>query len=206
MEFIPLHYHNLVQWIGGLIGIIAGFIVQGEMQMFFVLLFQNLSERKRVVYDLNPFHHIDPSSLPVILFTGWGWGKKRVEVPAYFPPNRIAKAAVHMMAPTANMILVGVLSSVYLFAPVPIIKFVVEINALIAMANFMIPIPPMALGRAVHTLLPALDGRLAAFERSGALILTVLVILDYWAKTQVFQSMLMPATRLVSGLMLAPWP
>lgn len=202
MEFIPLHYQHLDQWIGGILGIIAGFIVQGEMQMFFVLLFQNLSERKKVVYDLNPFHHIDPMSLPVILFTGWGWGKKRVEIPPYFPSSRVALGMIHLTAPMGNLVFMGVLGSIYFFSSGSILKFAVEINALIAMANFMIPIPPMALGRSVCTLLPALEGRGAAVEKFGALLLTLLVILDYVAKTGVFTSILMPATRFLSRLIL----
>jgi hypothetical protein len=203
MEFIPLQYHNADQWIGGILGIIAGFIVQGEMQIYFVLLFQNFAEREKVTYDLNPFHHIDPTSLPVILFTGWGWGKKRVEAPPYFPQKRMALCMIHMMAPIANLMLVGTLGSIYLFLHSSILKFAIEINALIAMANFLIPIPPMALGRAVSILFPALEGRRATLERSGALLLTVLVILDYGAKTGFFQSILMPATRFISHLILA---
>jgi len=203
MEFSPLNYHFPDQWIGGILGIIAGFIVQGEMQMFFVLLFQNFAERGKVVYDLNPFHHIDPTSLPVILFTGWGWGKKRVEVPPYFPQNRIALGMIHIMAPTANLMFVGTLGSIYLFLHSSILKFAIEINVLIAMANFLIPIAPMALGRAVYTLFPALDGHHATLERYGELLLTLFVIWDYVAKTGIFQSILMPATRFISHLILA---
>lgn len=202
MEFIPLQYHHLDQWIGGMAGIAAGFVVQGEMMMFFVLLFQNLSERKRVVYDLNPLHHIDLSTLPVILFTGWGWGKKRIEVPPYFPQRRIARSMIHIAAPFGNLCLAGVLGSIYMFFPGSILKTAIQLNALVAMANFLIPVPPMALGRAICTYSPGLENRLPALEQAGALLITVLVLLEYWARAGISQSFLLPPAKFVSELIM----
>lgn len=203
MEFIPLHYLHLDQWIGGVFGIVTGFIVQGEVMMFFVLMFQNLSDRERVVYDLNPFHHMDLSTLPVILLTGWGWGKKRVAVPPYFPQHRITRSMIHLAAPMGNLCFVGVLGSIYMFFPVSILKFVIQINSLIAMANFMIPIPPMALGRAICTYFPELKDRFPAMERTGALLITVLVLLDYWTRAGIWQSVLLPPALFISRFILA---
>jgi hypothetical protein len=202
MELIPLYYHEMDQWIGCIVGMIAGFILQGEIQVFFVLLFQNLSERKKVIYDLNPFHHIDPAALPVILLTGWGWGKKRVEVPSYFPQNKVARSIIHLTAPIGNLCLMGVLGSIYMFWQGSILKFAIQINALNAVANFFIPICPMALGRALCTLVPKFEIHRSRMALYGAILLTLLVIWDFWTKAGIFQWLLVPSARFISRLIM----
>jgi hypothetical protein len=198
MDLIPFEFHSHDQWLGAIIGIIAGLVIQGEGQAFFVLMFQNLSEREKPVYDLNPLHHIDPRSFPVLLLTGWGWGKKRVEEPPYFPRSWIARSMVPLTAPLANMILAGVLGTIYMFLPFSILKIAIEINILIAMANFLVPIPPMALGRALCCPFQVLDKRQATVETVGAAALIIIVAVEFWAKTSYLQSLIIPPTKFVA--------
>ena len=203
MEVIPLEFQNINQWLGWAIGIVAGLVVQGEGQAFFVLMFELLAQREKVNYDLNPMHHVDPRAFPVLLLTGWGWGKKRVEEPPYFPTGWQYRSMMHMAAPIANLCLVGILGTIYMFLPSTIVQTAIEFNILLAVANFVIPIPPMALGRALCCPFPVLERSQSSVETLGAVVLTIIVAVGYWTQEPFLRSIVLPPSRFIAKWILA---
>jgi hypothetical protein len=203
MELIPLEFQSIEQWLGWTMGIVASLVVQGEGQAYFVLMFQLLSKREKVVYDLNPVNHIDPRALPVLLMTGWGWGKKRVEEPSYFPRAWPYRSLMHMAAPIANLFLVGILGTIQMFLPSSVVQVAVEFTILLTIANFVVPIPPMALGRALCCPFPALNGNQSTVETVGAVVLTIVVAVGYWTGEPFLQSIILPPSRFIAKWVLA---
>jgi hypothetical protein len=174
----PMEFEGLNQWLGFILGAVLGLFMQGEGQAFFVLMFQTISQRERVNYDLNPFHHIDVLSIPVLVFAGWGWTGKRIVEPPYFPDSWICRTLVPLSGSVANLLLVGILGSVHMFVSSDIVEAAVRVNILIAVANLAIPVPPLALGRALCC--PFMDPARPRFpiELSGTIILTGLIVFE----------------------------
>jgi hypothetical protein len=175
----PLEFEGFDQWIGFVVGIMLALVVQGEGQEFFVLLFQPLSERKRVVYDLNPLHHFDFLAAPVMVLAGWGWGRKEVIEPPYFPDSSMCRSMIPLSGALASMLLAGILASFDMFIPLPAIKVAVQCSIVMAVANLVIPIPPLGLGRALFSSSRDADRHRKLLERTGALLITTLVLLEY---------------------------
>jgi len=174
----PLAFEGFDQWIGFVFGIMLALVVQGEGQEFFVLLFQPLSERKRVVYDLNPLHHFDFLATPVLILAGWGWGRKIIIEPPYFPDSLICRSMIPLSGALASIFLAGILASIDMFIPLPAIKVAVQCSILMALANLIVPIPPLGLGRALFSSFKDADRHRKLLERTGALLITAMVLLE----------------------------
>lgn len=177
----PLALNGLENCAGFLVGTLLSLVVQGEGQAFFVSLFQPLSQRDRMVYDFNPVHHLDPMAVPLVVLAGWSWGAKRVNLPAYFPDSLTARTLVPISGAIANLLLVGILSSIRMLFPISGIETAIRFAILMALANLTVPIPPMSLGRAACSLFGASVHRQAILERVGAVVLTALVLLEQFA-------------------------
>jgi len=191
MGIIPIELQSIEQWAGCIVGIVLALIVQGDAQEYFVHMFETFSKRTKVQYDLNPLHHLDPWSIPVLLFAGWGWSNRRVAEPSYFPPRPIPRLLVPLSGPLANFAMVGIMSSLYLLLPISFLEIAIAINIQMALANLIIPIPPLALGRALCSQFEALRVRRQSVEFSGTIIILALVLLEYAAHWNIFRSLIM---------------
>jgi len=187
----PLEFQNLSQWAGFVFGTVLALIVQGEGQAFFVLMFQVYSQREKVAYDLNPANHIDPRSLPVLILVGWAWNRKRMTKPAYFPGSWIPCTLAPLSGAVAVILLSGILGSVYIFLPGDTLKTAVDACLVIAVANLVIPIPPLALGRALFCPFQNFARHEWAMENLGAAAITVLALVEYWMKWPLLQNMIL---------------
>lgn len=179
MGVIPIELRGLENWLGCIIGLLLGLIAQGDAQEYFVHMFETFSKRTKINYDLNPLHHLDPWSIPIIFFAGWGWSKRRVEEPPYFPPSSMLRCLIPLSGPFANFALVGILATLHLLLPLAFLKTAIAINIQIAVANFIIPIPPLALGRALCCPFASLRGSRSSVEYMGTLVLLSIVFFDY---------------------------
>lgn len=174
----PMEFEGLNQWLGFMAGAVLGLIVQGEGQAYFVLMFQPISQREKVIYDLNPSRHIDLLSIPVLILAGWGWSRQRVVEPSYFPDSWICRGLVPLSGAVANMLLAGILGTIYMLVSLPVIEMAVQTNVILAVANLAIPVPPLALGRAFCC--PFKDTRPShsMIQLTGAIVLTGLIVLE----------------------------
>lgn len=136
---------------------------------------------------LNPFAHIDPIGILLLVVAGFGWGK-----PAPFDPNslrnrRFGPTLVAIAGPISNLILIivfGVLFRVLLSAIalpsenllVIFLVFLIQINIVLMVFN-LIPIPPLDGSRVFLNMLPErYAGFKDSFERYGPFLLIFLVL------------------------------
>ena len=196
MNVIPLELRDVSQWFGCVIGLLFGLMVQGNAQVYFVHLFEVLSQRTKVEYDLNPDHHIDVWSVPAILFAGWGWTKKEVREPVYFPAKPIPRILLPLSGPVANLALVGILGTFYIFFPFTVFQVAIAVNIQMAFANLLIPIPPLALGRALCRPFVALEAYQPVVQKGGAVLLGVATAVQYFWHWPLFDLWLKPISAI----------
>lgn len=197
MNIVPLELHDFSQWLGCVIGILFGFTVQGNAQIYFVHLFEVMSKRTKIEYELNPNDHIDMWSIPALLFAGWGWTKKQVAEPAYFPATPIPRMLLPLSGPVANLALVGILGTFYIFLPVTVFAVAIVINIQIAVANLLIPIPPLALGRALCRPFDTLRDHQSSLEFVGAIVLGVATAAEYFLHLPLFDTWVKPISAAI---------
>lgn len=197
MGVIPIELQGLENWLGCIIGLALGLVVLGDAQEYFVHLFETLSQRTKINYDPNPLHHLDPWSIPVIILAGWGWSRRRVEEPAYFPLSIALRCLIPVAGPIASFALIGILATFYMFLPLAFFKTAIAINIQIALANLFIPIPPLAVGRALCCFLGRQPGLRSAAESAGTVILLGLVVLDHTLQWSLFAEWVMRPSAVV---------
>lgn len=192
MNVLPLELRDVSQWLGCVIGLLLGLMVQGNAQIFFVHLFEVMSQRTKIEYDLNPDHHIDLWSAPTMLFAGWGWTKKEVAEPTYFPTAPLPRMLLPLSGPVANLALVGILGTFYMFLPFVVFQVAMAVNIQLAVANLLIPIPPLALGRALCRPFETLRLQQAALQRGGAVVLGAAAAAEYFWHWPLFDAWVKP--------------
>lgn len=197
MGVLPIELNGLEQWLGCILGILLGIIAQGDAQEYFVHMFETFSKRTKIRYDLNPLHHLDLWSVPVLILAGWGWSKRRVEEPSYFPPSPLARCFIPLAGPIANIALVGILGSLYLLLPLSLLEVAIAINIQIALANFLIPIPPLAFGRALCCPFGSLYNQQTSVELAGKVLIVALVLADYTMHWSLFRSWIMEPSAFI---------
>jgi hypothetical protein len=197
MGVLPIELNGLEQWLGCVLGILLGLIVQGDAQEYFVHMFETFSKRSQIRYDLNPLHHLDLWSIPVLLFAGWGWSKRRVEEPSYFPPSTLARCFIPLSGPIANFVLVGILGTLYLLLPLSLFEVAIAINLQMAFANLLIPIPPLALGRALCCPFGSLSSQQNSVEFLGKVVILALVLADYTMHWSLFRPWIMEPSAFI---------
>lgn len=198
MGVIPIELHGFENWLGCIVGLALGLVVQGDAQEYFVHLFELLAKRTKIDYDPNPLHHLDPWSIPIIILAGWGWSRRRVEVPDYFPPSRTLQCFIPLSGPIANFALIGILATFHMFLPLAFFKTAVAINIQIAIANLFIPIPPLAFGRALCGFFSRQPGVRSSVESIGAVILLALVVMDHTLHWSLFGQWVMKPSAVIA--------
>jgi len=183
MNGSPLEFQGMAHWLGFLLGALSAMVVQGEGEAYFVLMFEPISRRGKVVYDLNPGHHLDLRSIPLLLLAGWTWSGKRVVRPDYFPNSRTCGALAGLAGGLAVLLMSGILGTLYMFLPFETLETAIRACVLISMANLLIPVPPFALGRALWCPFRDTLKHQKAVEWAGAIAVTALVLLEVWMKS-----------------------
>jgi hypothetical protein len=173
-------------------------IVLGEGQTYFVSMFQVYSQREKMVHDLNPSHHLEVRSLPLLILAGWTWGRKRPVKPQYFPDSRLCCALVPLSGAVTVLLLSGILGTFHLLFPGETVKTAIEATTLIMTANLLIPIPPLALGRALCCPFENWRRHQSSLELAGAVVLTAVALVEYWARVPLLQRMILPVSEALS--------
>ncbi len=194
----PLEFSNAAQWVGFAIGAVLAVIALGEGQAYFVSMFQVYSQRERMVHDLNPYHHLDLTSLPLLILAGWTWGKKRPSTPPYFPDSRLSRAMVPIAGGVAVLLLSGILGTFHLVFPGQLVKTAINATTVIMAANLLIPVPPLALGRAVFCQFETWGRHQPNLEPLGAVILTGVALVEWWAKVPLLHRLILPVGEALS--------
>ncbi|NLI82101.1 MAG: hypothetical protein GX443_10510 [Deltaproteobacteria bacterium] len=190
----PLDLQDLNQWAGFVVGTLLALVVQGEGEAFFVLMFQVYSQREKITYDLNPAHHMDPRALPALIVAGWAWSRKRMVKPPYFPGAWLPCTLVPLAGAIAVVLLCGILGSFYMFLPGQVLRSAVEASTVIAVANLLVPVPPLALGRALFCPFQDATGRERYLDNFGAIVVTGVALVEYWMKWPLFQPLILPVS------------
>ncbi|HOV86439.1 MAG TPA: hypothetical protein PLM79_08755 [Syntrophobacteraceae bacterium] len=178
-----MEFQGVAQWLGYFLGTLSAVVIQGEGAAYFVLMFEPISRRGKVIYDLNPAHHLDLRSIPLLFLAGWTWSKKCVVKPDYFPNSRISGALTGLAGGLAILLMSGILGTLYMFLPFGALETAIRACVVIAMANLLIPIPPFALGRALWCPFQDTLKHQKAVEWAGAIAVTALVLLEVWMKS-----------------------
>jgi hypothetical protein len=194
----PLEFSGVSQWLGFVIGAVLAMIALGEGQAYFVSMFQVYSQREKMVHDLNPSHHVDVSSLPLLILAGWTWSRKRPVRPPYFPDSRLCCALVPLSGAVAVLLLSGILGTFHMIFPGETVETAIEATTLIMAANLLIPVPPLALGRALCCPFEDWRKHQSSLELGGAVVLTAVVLVEYWARVPLLQRMILPVSETLS--------
>lgn len=191
----PLEFTGVTQWLGFGIGSLLAVIVLGEGQAYFVSMFQVYSQREKMVHDLNPIHHIDLLSLPLLILAGWTWGRKRPVKAPYFPDSRLCCALVPLSGAVAVLLLSGILGTFHMLLPGETFKTAIETTTLITTVNLLVPVPPLALGRAVCCPFEGWRRSQSTLELGGAVLLTAVALVENLAKVPLLQRILLPVSE-----------
>lgn len=157
---------------------------------------------------LNPFAHIDPLGLLLLIIAGFGWGRPAPYNPFNLRRPRLGSVVVALAGPLSNLlfvILAGLLfkiaaasfsleSSNLLFV---FLGFLVQVNLVLLLFN-LLPIPPLDGSRLLTILLAhRMPGLVLWLERFGPfLLLGVILMGQRW-----FQAVLIAANGLLGRLL-----
>jgi len=78
------------------------------------------------------------------------------------------------------------------------VETAIEATTLIMAANLLIPVPPLALGRALCCPFEDWRKHQSSLELGGAIVLTALVLVEYWARVPLLQRMILPVSETLS--------
>lgn len=194
----PLEFSSVIQWTGFAMGAVLAVIALGEGQAYFVSMFQVYSQRERMVHDLNPFHHLSVTAMPLLIVAGWAWGRKRPAIPPYFPDSRLCRAMVPISGVVAVLLLSGILGTFHLVFPGEIVETAIHATTVIMAANLLIPVPPLALGRAVFCPFEIWGRHQSILESVGAVFLTGVALVEWWTKVPLLQWLIVPVGEALS--------
>jgi hypothetical protein len=203
MNIIPIELTGWDQWLGYVAGLVMSVVVQGEGQDFFMLMFQVLKDRERVIYDLNPLHHLDPRGLPLLVFTGWGWSNKTPTVPDYFPKSWIFHSLIPIAGTIVVFCLVGLMGSIHFFFQLTFLETAAQACTMLAVANLFIPIPPLALGRALCSPFSIYKEHKFAVDSLGTATPTLIIAVAYFMNWPFLRDWVVTISVRFSGWVLA---
>lgn len=139
---------------------------------------------------LNPLAHIDIFGtviLPIFLvITGlpaFGWAKPVIINPNNFRSPRWGNFLTALSGPTANILFAVLFGLIYKFTSSDIVKYLMEINIVLAVFN-LLPIPPLDGSKVWHLVLN--NESYYTLERMGPFILIAVIFFAYSFGLSVF--------------------
>lgn len=173
-----------VAWI---LAIIIGISVHEFSHVFAAYLQGDETGKALGRLTLNPFAHIDPLGLGLLVIAGFGWGRPAPFNPLNLRNRRFGPTLVALAGPLSNLLLIVLFGLVFRFL-LPILNlpdenllviflvFLIQINIVLMVFN-LIPIPPLDGSRLLLTLLPErYEALKLSLERFGPFLLIFLVL------------------------------
>ncbi len=204
MTAVPYAMRSLDEILGVVVGLLLAITIHGEARAFFGLLIQKPSaSREKIPFRFNPLAYLDLRAVPVLVLAGWGWTRpprlSHEDLKGHWSYPLLA----HLAGPLGNLVLAGVVSTIHdLLFPSAIFKICIAVNIQFAVANFLIPLPPLAVGRALASLLPGWDAREKAIDWAGAVALTGLVIWEVAARKEMLAGWVAHMSAWIYGLLM----
>ncbi|SMC27820.1 hypothetical protein SAMN02746041_03096 [Desulfacinum hydrothermale DSM 13146] len=178
MTVVPYTMRSLDEILGVVVGLLLAVTIHGEARAFFGLLIQKPSPAQaKIPFRFNPIAYLDVRALPVMVLAGWGWTRPPRLSTQDLKGHWSYPLVAHLAGSLGNLVLAGVVSTLHdLLFSSAMFKICIAVNLQFAVANFLIPLPPLAVGRALALLLPGGDVTAKGIDWAGALVLTGLVV------------------------------
>jgi len=181
MFVLPLALRGFDNWLGCVVAVLIAATIQGEAQVFFSVLVRPKARLKDVRFSFNPLEHLDLRSLPVFVLGGWVWNKAGILTAPEIRGHWVYPSLTAVAGAVGNLLLAGIFTTLHdLFFASPIMKIAIMVNLQVALGNLLLPIPPLALGRAFLVHLPAYRDRPAVVDWVGSALLTAWIAAEYW--------------------------
>jgi len=159
---------------------------------------------------LNPLSHLDPMGTILIFLVGFGWGKPVPYNPSFVRRGRFGEMMVALAGPISNIVMAVLFAlpgRIYLIthqtlpdSPIYVfLAIVVTLNIFLAAFN-LIPIPPLDGSKVLYLILSNFGishGRILALERTGPILLLLLIFADRLIGTNIIFTLLEPVIALI---------
>ncbi len=177
MKWIFTFLNSPDLWIGWIVSVAIASGIHGIAQFFSVsLLLPPEKQPKEKPEFPQPFRFFDPLSLPLFLFTGWGWTK-----PYPLPEERFEKPFLYTIVfyiagSIGNIALAGIISTLYTtILPSSVFRMAIVVNIYCGVANLLLPFPPFSLGRGLFA------GRFSFTDRRVEIaVMTIITVYTVW--------------------------
>ena len=140
------------------LGILFAVTINGEAQAFMAQLLGDVRQEDNSRFHFNPLRHLDVLGTIAFFASGFGWPRNVDVASGRFKRPRLYTVIVRLAGPVANFLLASIISSVSLiieqFSIDPrMLEIVLGVNLMVAVAN-LLPLPPLAVGSMLATLIP----------------------------------------------------
>ncbi len=173
MKWLFMDINTPDLWIGWIVSVAIASGIHGIAQFFSVslLLPPDKQPEKKPEFP-QPFRFFDPLSLPLFLFTGWGWTKPYPLPEEEFEKPFLYTVLFYVAGSVGNIALAGIISTLYTtILPSSVFKMAITINIYCAVANLLLPVPPFSLGRGLFASKPSF------FDRRIELTIMIIITL-----------------------------
>lgn len=185
VPYVPtLNNLQLESVIGFVLGALFAVLFQAEGQAYMATTLGDRRPGAKDRFHYNAFLHLDPWGAVAFLLGGFGWARHVDIDPSRFPHPRLYLLLSRLSGPVANLLAAGIGASLIqlimaLMALDPhIFLGVVAVNITVAVFNFL-PLPPLALGKALVEMLPPSQEALKSWLlRLGPFMVLALIALD----------------------------
>ena len=191
------------------VAVLIAVLVNAEAQAYVATLLGDTRPGAKDRLHFNAFLHLDPLGTLSFLIGGVGW-PKRVDVdPSKFQHPTWYLILTRCAGPFANFLMANVAASIVwllhtLSIDARVFMMVLAVNLTVALYN-VLPLPPLAGGSLISTLLPEQGRRFGQlYEQVGPYLLLALFLLDRIEDGQIITVHLAPHVQHLFALLIQP--
>jgi Zn-dependent protease len=190
------------------VSVLIAVTINAEAQAFMAELLGDRRPGSRDRLNFNVFLHLGVLGSICYLVGGFGWPRTVDIDPAKFEYPRIYSVMTRLAGPVANVLLASIVSSIVMifriFESNPrVFLMVIGVNITTAIFN-LIPVPPLAMGQVLVTLMPASQERLRSlFLLAGPYLVLALAMLERITHQAIFGPYFDPIIRAIYNFVAA---